>query len=229
MSKTKTDVATVAPTTSMVAPYDPNVARGQGRGNEDVKVDSLTIPRLKLLQKMSDEVDKFHASYIEGAEPGHFLNSLTDELHRGAIYVINVKFTESFAVWKKRELGGGLVRSCKSLSEAQEVLDLQDKPADFQLQHNHSHLLLLKDPATGALGKPVLMDFNSSKMSVSKNWNTMINTKGGDRFCGLWKLSPVNQTNKAGQIYLNLRVDFEGFALEDDYKAAEAVYEAFAS
>jgi len=200
---------------------------GSGRGNEEVGVDALTIPRIKLLQKMSDEVDKFHAEHVAGAEPGHFLNSISKELHKDGLYVLNIKFTESFAVWKKRELGGGLVRSCKTLFEAQEILDAQDKPDDFQIQHNHSHLLLLKDPETGALSKPVLMDFNSSKMSVSKNWNTMINTKEGDRFSHLWKLVPVNATNRAGQIYLNLKVEYVGVALPDDYAAAEAVYEAF--
>lgn len=201
--------------------------RGTGRGNEEVKVDSLTIPRLKLLQKMSDEVDKFHSEYVEGAEPGHFLNSLTGELHKDGLYVLNVKFTETYAVWKKRDLGGGLVRSCKTLEEAQGVVDEQEKPQEYQIQHNHSHLLMLKDPETGELSKPVLMDFNSSKMSVSKKWNTLINTKGGDRFAGLWKISPVNQTNRAGQIYLNVDVSFVGWAMDDDYKAAETVYDAF--
>lgn len=204
-----------------------NAPTGTGRGNEEVKVDSLTIPRLKLLQKMSDEVDKFHSEYVEGAEPGHFLNSLTKELHKGDLYVVNIKFTESFAVWKKRDLGGGLVGSRKTLAEAQEILDAQDKPADFQIQHNHSHLLLLANPETGEMGTPVIMDFNSSKMSVSKNWNTMINLKKGDRFSGLWKLSPVSQTSKAGQVYLNLKAEFVGWLTPELYAQAEATYEAF--
>lgn len=205
-----------------------NAPVGTGRGNEEVKVDSLTIPRIKLLQKMSDEVDEHHSEHVPGAKPGYFLNNLTKELYTGELYVVNVKFTESFAVWKKRELGGGLVGSRKTLDEAQAILDAQDKPNDFQIQHNHSHLLLLGNPETGELSEPVLMDFNSSKMSVSKNWNTMINLKKGDRFSGLWKLSPVSQTSKAGQVYLNLKVDFVGWLPEEQYKQAEAVYEAFA-
>jgi hypothetical protein len=204
-------------------------AVGTGRGNEEVKVDSLTIPRVKLLQKMSDEVDEHHPAYVPGAKPGYFLNSLTKEIYKGDLYVVNIKFTESFAVWKKRDLGGGLIGSRKTLAEAQEILDAQDKPQDFQLQHNHSHLLLIGNPETGELSDPIIMDFNSSKMSVSKNWNTMINLKKGDRFSGLWKLSAVSQTSKAGQVYLNLKADFVGWLPPEQYKLAEATYEAFAS
>lgn len=201
---------------------------GSGRGNEEVGVEHVTIPRLKLLQKMSDEVDENHEKYVEGAKPGSWMNSITQELMPGAIYVINIKFTESFAVWKKRELGGGFLGSRKTLGEAQEILDAQDKPADFQLQHNHTHLLLLVDPNTGELSRPILMDFNSSKMSVSKKWNAQIATKGGDRFSSLWKLEPVGQTNKAGQKFFNLSASHAGFLTPELYAQAEAVYEQFA-
>ena len=40
-----------------------------GRGNENVG-NNVQIPRVKLLQKMSNEVDKHHAAYVEGCEPG---------------------------------------------------------------------------------------------------------------------------------------------------------------
>ena len=43
------------------------------------------------------------------------------------------------------------------------------------------------DPSTGELGIPFIMDFASSKLRVSRSWNSQIQTKGGDRFASLWK------------------------------------------
>ena len=60
---------------------------------------------------MSDECDKHHPNYIEGAEDGHFLNSLTNEIYGDEIYVLNVKFKDEYVVWRKREAGGGLLGS----------------------------------------------------------------------------------------------------------------------
>ena len=88
--------------------------------------------------------------------------------------------------------------------------------------------MMIKDPETGVLSLPAIFDFANSKLSVSKNWNTQITSKGGDRFAGLWKLSTVSVENRAGATYLNIKIDWEGWAQEEDYKAAEAVYESHA-
>ena len=66
-----------------------HVLQGTGLGNENVG-QNVTIPRVKLLQKMSDEVDKYNSKYIQGAEPGHFLNSLTGQNYGEELYVISL-------------------------------------------------------------------------------------------------------------------------------------------
>ena len=68
-----------------------HVMQGTGLGNENVG-QNVTIPRVKLLQKMSDEVDKYNSKYIQGAEPGHFLNSLTGQNYGEELYVISLLF-----------------------------------------------------------------------------------------------------------------------------------------
>ena len=70
------------------------------------------------------------------------------------------------------------------------------------------------------------MDFASSKLRVSRSWNSQIQTKGGDRFASLWKMRSVQTANKAGQKFMNLAVDFEGWATEEDYIEAKKLYEA---
>jgi len=202
-----------------------HVKQSAGRGNENVSSDSMTIPRIKLLQKMSPEVDKHHANFIEDADPGDFLNSLTNENYGSDLYTISVTFKDDHVVWKKREAGGGFLGTYRSAAEAEAAIKEQDKPDEYDIVQTHSHVLLLKDPKTGVLSMPVIMDFASSKLRVSRSWNSQINIKGGDRFSGLWKLSAVATQNRSGQQFMNLDVSFEGWAQDADYKLAEEFYE----
>ena len=146
-----------------------------GRGNENVG-DNLEIPRIKLLQKMNDEVDKNHDKYIEGAEVGDFLNVLTGQLYK-EVYVISVNFNVEFVIWRKREHGGGKQGTFSTRQEANEWLAEQGTAeADkFDVSENHQHLLLIYDQETGQLAStPAIMDFSGSKLRVSKNWNSKI-------------------------------------------------------
>lgn len=199
-----------------------------GRGNEDVDASHLTTPRVKLLQKMSDEVDRHHVNFVEGAKDGDFLNSLTRENYGDSIYVIPIKFKEEFTCWRDREKGGGLLGSYKTLEEANAAIALTERPEEWKAQQGHSHILLIKDPKTGALSRPVIMDFTSSKLKTSRNWNSQITIKGGDRFTGLWKLSAVAAKAKNGAQFMNLEASFVGWATEEDYKAAGEYYDQFA-
>ena len=204
------------------------VAQGTGRGNEEVLSEHLTIPRLKLLQKMSDEVDRHHPHYVEGAKDGDFMNSLTREIYGDHLYVISLKFKEEYVVWRNRDAGGGLLGQFKTHKEAAEAIALEDNPEDYDVTQTHTHVLLLKNPETGELSTPNIMDFSSSKLRVSRNWNSQISLKGGDRFASLWKLSSLSTKNRAGNAYMTLETDFVGWCTKEDYKAAEGYYESFA-
>ena len=197
-----------------------------GRGNEEVTANALTIPRIKQLQKMSDECDKHHPKYIKGSDDGVFLNGLTNELLGTELYLINIKFKDEYVVWKKREKGGGLVGSFKTNKEALDAQQDQDNPDDYDVKPTHTHLLLIKNPETGELSSPVLMDFASSKLKPSRDWNPQINLKGGDRFAGLWKMSSVPVSN-GGNNWMNIDITFEGWTVKEDYETAEQLFLQF--
>lgn len=203
-----------------------HVAKGQGRGNEEVTASGLTIPRIKQLQKMSDECDKHHPNHIKGASDGVFMNTLTRELYGEELYAINIKFKDEFVVWKKREAGGGLLGTFKTEAEAREIVAAQEKPEHYDIKPTHTHLLLIKNPETGEVSAPVLMDFASSKLKPSKNWNSQINIKGGDRFAGLWHMKSVPVT-VGNNTWMNLDINFVGWTKEEDYKLAEGIFEQF--
>ena len=73
-------VETTSTTIDLVSKDVPaDVLKGTGLGNEEVGNDHLQTPRVKLIQTMSNEVDKNHSEYIEKLAPGDFLNSVTKE------------------------------------------------------------------------------------------------------------------------------------------------------
>ena len=54
------------------------------KGAQNIQQDDLALPFLKVLGHLSPEINKQHAKYIEGAQPGMIINTVTKELFDGA-------------------------------------------------------------------------------------------------------------------------------------------------
>jgi len=203
-----------------------HASKGEVLGNEFIKAEHLQTPRVKQLQVMSHEVDENHSEFLEGAKPGDFFNTITRENYGKEMYIINIKFTEEFVIWRKRERGGGLIGSFPSNAEALEHLKSQDlKVEDHEITQTQSHLLLKKDPETGALdSQPFIFDCSSSKLRVSREWNTQLQLVGGDRFSSLWKMSSSETQNRNGQKFWNIGVQNIGWVTDENYEAAKSLY-----
>ena len=201
----------------------------ESRGNENVKTDSMAIPRLKLIQKASHEVDPNHADYVDGIKIGDFYNGLTQDNYGSELYAINVHFKSEYVVWKKREFGSGFGGNFDTMADAQEAVSniaqqQGTNPEHYDINPTHNHVLLIKDSKTGELSKPVVFNLDRSKLRVSRAWNSQLQMKGGDRFAGLWQLKSVGTQNKNGDSFMILDVAFTGWAHEEDYKRAEELY-----
>ena len=142
MSKSAVALATnnlVASTDTL--PAHLKAVDGPGRGNENVG-QNVQIPRVKLLQKMSNEVDKHHAAYVEGCEPGHLVNTLTNHNYGNDLYCISLHFKTEFVVWRKLEAGGGYGGAFASQADADAYVASQDKPEEYDINETHAHIIL---------------------------------------------------------------------------------------
>ena len=205
-----------------------HLKKGSGLGNENVTSGHLQTPRVKQLQLLSNEVDENHSENIEGAKPGDFINTITRENYSKEMYLINIRFTEEYVIWRKREKGGGLLGSYPSQADALRHLETQGfNPEDYEITQTQSHLLLKKDAETGVVeSTPFLLDCTSSKLRVSREWNTQIARLGGDRFSALWKMTSAQTANKAGQKFHNISVTNIGWITDTDYTFAKKIYES---
>lgn len=200
---------------------------GSGLGNENISSEHMMVPRVKQLQQLSNEVDENHSEYIDGSKPGDFINTVTRENYGKEVYVVNVHFKEDYIVWVKREKGGGLVGSFPTQAEAIEALESQGKVVeDHEITQTQTHQLLKMDEKTGKIADiPFLFDCASSKLRVSREWNTQIARKGGDRFSSLWKMASVQTANRAGQKFWNISCSDVGYVKDDVYEAVKAFYD----
>ena len=52
------------------------------QGAQNISQEDLALPFLKILGQLSPEVNKRDGKYVEGAEPGLIINTVTNELYK---------------------------------------------------------------------------------------------------------------------------------------------------
>ena len=209
------------------------------RGNEDVKTEDLQVPRLKIIQAISEELKKNKPEFIAGAEAGDLLNSVTKQLYKmeEGIYLINLRYTKRWNVWKARDYkGGGLCGTFESEAEAiqcrnslaeADSLPMVDEEAlkqYYEVVETPEHWCLAVNGDTMEM-EPVIVDMPYTKSKVSRSWNTCIKQRPGDRFSTIWKLTSKEEQNGAGQDYHNYTFEPLMFVPDELFPLVEEAYE----
>jgi len=204
-----------------------HIKEGSGMGNENVTSEHISVPRVKLLQKMNNEVDPNHSEYIKDAKEGDFINTVTGENYGSSLIVVNTHFKEEYVVWRKRTEGGGLVGNFTSRPDAEQYLADNGLDVDkHDITQTHIHTLLRLDEETQAVSDiPFLFDCASSKLKVSRDWNVQLLKLGGkvNRFSYMWRMSSVPQSNAKGT-WVNIDIEPVGWLNKEAYDKVEVFY-----
>lgn len=202
------------------------IKQGEARGNENVGTDDLVIPRLILLQKISPELDKNDALFIEGAEDGQFANSLTREVYNAPINIVPVFYRKEYVVFKDRKKGGGFRGMFANEELAKTFCADHEEGADLEITEtgNHFCFIVKEDGSHEEISIPM----TSTKLKVSRQINSLVRMRGGDRWAGCYALGSVSQKNDLGTFY-NYSVVNNGWASKEVYEAGEKVYEQIKS
>lgn len=193
-----------------------------GLGNENVGADDQQIPRLNLLQALSPQLDD-----VEGAKAGLFHNSVTDELYPN-VAVINLFYKKEFTIWRKRNKGGGYCGAYETNDAATaHVESLPGSPDDYDIQDTAKHACLLLNSETGEVIQPIMVYLKGSGMTVSRNWNSQINSFNGDhpRFSSIWTLTSIKKTKDQDSWFVVKVSDGSWVPSEKLYNTAKEFYE----
>ena len=208
------------------------------RGNEDVNTEDLQVPRLKLIQAISDELKKNNPLYNPKAEAGDLLNSVTKQLSKmeEGLYVINLRFVKRWNVWRDRKYkGGGLCGSFETEAEAIQCrnslaqadgLSLADEEAllqYYEVLETPEHWCLQIDPETCEMS-PIIIDMPKTKAKISRQWNTVIKQRMGDRFSTVWKVTSQEAQNGSGDDYHNYNFEPVFYVPDQLYPKVEESY-----
>ena len=181
------------------------------KGSHYITQDDLALPFLKVLGQLSPEVNKQHGKYVQGAEPGMILNTVSNDCYDGSkgIEVLPVYYHRQYVEWQDRGESKGApvaIHSAASdiLSKTTRDKSYKDRlPNGNYLENtaNHYVVLLGKTPTTA------LISMKATQLKVSRKWNSMmmgIKLQGKDglftppTYSHIYKLKTVQMSNDKG-------------------------------
>jgi len=185
------------------------------KGFQNVRQESLALPILKLLQNGSGEAQKRNQNYVEGAEPGMFLNIVTKRLYDGdkGITVIPCYYKMEFQEWA--EFGTGSGRPEQIYPADSDILDKTTKDGGKDRLQNGNYILTVHQNYVIIVGEDgsaetALISMSASQGKVARKWQslqmsqTMTDEQGSftpASFAHAYRLTSVLNTGKGNQWY----------------------------
>ena len=178
------------------------------QGAQNISQEDLALPFLKILGQLSPEVNKRDGKYVEGAEPGKIINTVTNELF-DSVQVVPCHYKRQYIEWADRGTSTGApvaIHDADSdiVSQTTRGKDYKDRlPNGNYLDNtaNHFVLVLGKNPQTA------LISMKSTQLKVSRKWNSMmmgIKMQGKNglftppTYSHIYNLSTVQMSNDKG-------------------------------
>lgn len=182
-----------------------------GRGFENLEKNDLLLPRIKLLQPLSPEINDL------GQKAGTIFLALSNKSYGDKITITPVLHFRSRIKWTPEEDGGGIdcsspdarvprenkyAATCADCPHTQwndAAKNKKDKAPKCTLYDNF--LVLIGDSK-----EPVIIPMERSKAKVAKKFYSMGALKGGDMWDHQYELSVVGEKNEDGKPYHNYSV-----------------------
>jgi len=183
-------------------------------GSQNMTQEDLALPFLKVLGQLSPEVNKQNAKFINSAEPGMIVNSVTKELHDGkkGIDVIPVHYERQYVEWQDRGQSGNAPVAIHKADSDILSTTTRDKSWKDRLPNgnylentaNHFVILLGKTPSTA------LISMKATQLKISRKWNSLmmglkLQGKNGlftpPTYSHIYNLKTIQMTNDKGTWY----------------------------
>jgi len=181
------------------------------QGTNNMSQDDLALPFLKVLGQLSPEVNKVHAKYLKGAEPGMILNTVSSQLYNGAegIDVLPVHYKRQLVEWQDRGNSTGApvaIHGAESdiMSKTTRDKSYKDRlPNGNYIENTANHFVIL----LGSNPTSALISMKATQLKVSRKWNSMmmgikLQGKNGlftpPTYSHIYKLKTVQMSNDKG-------------------------------
>ena len=145
------------------------------KGSQNMTQEDLALPFLKVLGQLSPEVNKRDGKYVEGAEPGKIINTVSNELY-DQINVLPVFYKRKYIEWQDRGTSTGApvaIHEADSdiISQTTRGKDYKDRlPNGNYLENTADHFVILM----GSSPQTALISMKATQLKVSRKWNSMM-------------------------------------------------------
>jgi len=207
-------------------------------GFEETDSSCFAIPFLRILQAISPQAKKQNPKYIEGAEEGDFINTVTEKLYKGTngVIVIPAHFKHVYNEWAP-DRGG--FRGTHSPSQYDSLVktirtDSKGNPYEAnadtgnQLTDTREHYLMIMEEDGGFT--PALLALSASELKKSKKWLTfMRELKVGGKpvpmQSQMYRITPTPESNDKGN-WVGHKIEHLGSVQSlEQFKSAKEFYE----
>ena len=145
------------------------------QGAQNISQADLALPFLKILGQLSPEVNKRDGKYVDGAEPGKIINTVTNKLY-DSIDVIPCHYKRQYIEWQDRGQSTGApvaIHEADSdiISQTVRGKDYKDRlPNGNYLDNTANHFVIYLN----TIPTSALISMKSTQLKVSRKWNSMM-------------------------------------------------------
>ena len=148
------------------------------KGSQNMTQEDLALPFLKVLGQLSPEVNKRDGKYVDGAEPGMILNTVTNEVFDGTkgIDVLPVFYERKYVEWQDRGEGKGAPvaihdASSDIMSQTTRDKSFKDRlPSGNYLENTANHYVVV----LGDSPQTALISMKATQLKISRKWNSIM-------------------------------------------------------
>lgn len=200
-----------------------------GQGLDDLDSSDRSIPFIKVLEKNSPEIET-----VEGAKPGMFINTATQQLYQSLRFVPATR-DHMFVEWVPIDNGGGLVASYGLQEPISQWAKSQRgkislKNGNDLVETFYLYGLVLPEDGDDTDPYPAVISFTSTRIKayksiVNRSDSIMLRGASGRKFkapwfCHVWRLTSEKKVdgNQSWYIY---KAEFDGPSAEAVRLAAD--------
>jgi len=178
----------------------------ESTGFEEADASSYAIPFLRMLQSISPQAKKKDPSYIEGAEEGDFINTVTEKLYKGddGVVVIPCHYQHKYNLWAPNRGGfrGSVTAAEYAHMQKQRItVTINNSQVEVEadvdgnvITDTREHYLLIIEPDGSYI--QALLSLSGTQLKKSKKWMTLMqgimrNGRQVPMFSQIYKITPI--------------------------------------
>lgn len=174
-------------------------------GFENLDSTDFVVPFLRILQKLSPQVDPDAPEHVKGAKPGMFFNTVNNKLYGNVLELIPITFKKVWLEWLPER--GGLVNRHKPYSIKVDTSHFTKWTVQGGVNIISECLLFYCLIIDHIEDGPIVFSLSSTGIKHGKNWNTQImmtrlpSGKRAPYFSSVWELTVIKNENNQGVWY----------------------------